>query len=58
VHYTTSSDTQSNALADGRNHRPKHVELIGIINKPLLLQLFGCLCHLRKGDSSYRQNFT
>ena len=28
---------------DGRNHRPKHVQLIGIINKPLLLHLVGCL---------------
>jgi len=28
---------------DGRNQRPKHVELIGIINKPLLLYLVGCL---------------
>jgi len=35
--------TQSNAPEDGRNHRPKHVELIGIINKPLLLHLVGCL---------------
>jgi hypothetical protein len=26
---------------DGRNHRPKHVQLIGIINKPLLLHLVG-----------------
>jgi hypothetical protein len=26
--------TQSNVPEDGRNHRPKHVELIGIINKP------------------------
>ena len=26
---------------DGGNYRPKHVELIGIINKPLLLHLFG-----------------
>ena len=25
-----------------RNHRPKHVELIGIINKLLLLHLVGC----------------
>jgi hypothetical protein len=30
------------APEDGRNHRPKHVELIGIINKPLLLHLVGC----------------
>ena len=27
----------------GRNNRLKHVELIGIINKPLLLHLVGCL---------------
>ena len=27
----------------GRNYRPKHVELIEIINKPLLLNLVGCL---------------
>ena len=26
---------------DGRDHHPKHVELIGIINKPLLLHLVG-----------------
>ena len=25
------------APEDGRDHRPKHVELIGIVNKPLLL---------------------
>ena len=37
VHYTT----QSSALEDGRDHRPKHVELIGIINKQLLLHLVG-----------------
>ena len=34
-------NTQSSAPEDGRVHRPKHVELIGIINKPLLLHLFG-----------------
>ena len=38
--------TQSNAPEDGRVRRPKHVELIGIINKPLLLYLVGCLYHL------------
>jgi hypothetical protein len=32
--------TQSRAPEDGRNHRPKNVELIGIINKPLLLLFF------------------
>jgi len=41
VHYTTRSNTQFTAPEDGRNHRPKHVELIGIINKPLLLHLAG-----------------
>ena len=35
--------TQSSAPEDGRNYRPKHVELIGIINKPLLLPLVDCL---------------
>ena len=33
--------TQSSAPEDGRDHRPKHVELIGIVNKPLLLHLVG-----------------
>jgi hypothetical protein len=28
---------------DGRNYHPKHVELIGIINKPLLLHVVGRL---------------
>ena len=32
---------RSSAPEDGRDHRPKHVELIGIINKPLLLHLVG-----------------
>jgi len=32
VHYTTSCNTQSSAPEDGRNNRPKHVELIGITN--------------------------
>ena len=41
VHYSTSCNTQSSAPEDGRDHRPKHVELIGIINKPLLLHLVG-----------------
>ena len=38
-------ETQSSAPEDGRNHRPKHDELIGIINKPLLLHLVCCLYH-------------
>jgi hypothetical protein len=41
VHYTTSCNTQSSAPEGGLDHRPKHVELIGIINKPLLLHLVG-----------------
>ena len=39
VHYTTSFNTESSAPEDGRDQRPKHVELIGIINEPLLLHL-------------------
>ena len=46
VHYTTSCNTQSSAPEDGQDYRPKHVELIGIINKPLLLHLVGCLHYL------------
>ena len=46
VLYTTSCNTQSSAPEDGRNHRPKHVQLIGIINKPLLFHLVGCLYYL------------
>ena len=34
-------NTQSSVPEDGRNQRPKPVELIGIINKPLLLHLVG-----------------
>jgi hypothetical protein len=45
VRYTTSCK-QSSAPVDGRYHRPKHVELIGIINKPLLLHPFDCLYYL------------
>ena len=33
----TSCNTQSSAPEDGQNNCPKHVELIGIINHPLLL---------------------
>ena len=46
VHYTTSCNTQSSAPEDGQNNSPEHVELIGIINKPLLLHLVGCLYYL------------
>ena len=36
------------APEDGPNYRPKLVELIGNINKPLLLHLFGCLYYIIK----------
>ena len=46
VYNTTSCNTQSSAPEDGQNNFPKHVELTGIINKPLLLHLVGCLYYL------------
>ena len=38
--------TKSSAHEDGQDQRPTRVELIGIINKPLLLHLVGCLYYL------------
>ena len=46
VHCTTSCNTRSSAPEDGQNNCPKHVELTGIINKPLLLHLVRCLYYL------------
>ena len=46
MYYTTSCNTQSRTPEDGQNNFPKHVELTGIINKPLLLHLVGCLYYL------------
>ena len=46
MHYTTSCNTQFSALEDGQNNCPKYFEMTGIINKPLLLHLFGCLYYL------------
>ena len=43
LRYTTSCNTQYSASEEGQNDFPKHVELIGIINKPLLLHIVGCL---------------
>ena len=43
VHYTTNCNTRSSAPEDGQNNFPEHVELPGIINKPLLLHVFGCV---------------
>ena len=34
------------APEDGQNNCPKHVELFGMINKPLLLHLVGFLYYL------------
>jgi len=46
VHYTTSCNTQSSEPEDEQNNFPKHVELTGIINNPLLLHLVGCPYYL------------
>ena len=46
VQYTTSYNTHSSVPEDGQNNCPKHVELTGIINKPLLLHLVGFLYYL------------
>ena len=43
---TPQAVTQSSVLEDGQNNSPKHVDLTGIINKPLLLNLVGCLYYL------------
>ena len=53
VHYTTSCNIQFSAPGDGRDHRSKHVELIGIINKPLLLHLVGvCITYVNDARSN------
>ena len=46
LHYTSSCNTQSSVPEDGQNNYPKNVVLTGIINKPLLLHLVGCLYYL------------
>ena len=46
MYYTTSCNTQSSAPEYGQNNCPKHVEMTGIINKPFLLNLVGCLYYL------------
>jgi len=46
VHYTTSCNAQSSAPEDEQNNCPKHVELTGIIKRPLLLHLVGCIYYL------------
>ena len=46
MHYTTNCNTQSSVPEEGLNNCPKYIELTGIINKPLLLHLVGCLYYL------------
>jgi hypothetical protein len=46
VYYTTSCNTQSSAPEDGKNNFLQHAEVNGIINKPLLLHLVGCVYYL------------
>ena len=41
-----------------RNYGPKHVELIGIINKPLLLHLVGCLYYYISDERSYEHQIS
>ena len=48
VHCITSCNTQSSSPEDGQNKCPKHVGLIGIINKLLLLHVVGCLYYLNQ----------
>ena len=55
AYHTTSCNTQSSAPEDGRIHRPKHAELIGINNKPLLFHLVGCLHYLKPGKNYRRK---
>ena len=52
-------NTQSSAPEDGQGHRPKHVELIRIINKPLLLHLVGvCIIYILPQMSDHVQTNT
>ena len=56
VHYTTSCNTQSSAPEDEQNNCPKHVEQIGIINKPLFLHLVGVyIIYINDASSSKYQ---
>jgi hypothetical protein len=54
VHYTTVCNTHSSAPEDGRNHGSKHVELVGIINKPLLLHLVGIIVSMIRGQTNIK----
>jgi len=46
--------THFSAPEDGKNNCPKQVEMTGIINKSLLLHIFGCLYYLYQ-DVANRQ---
>ena len=47
---------QSSAPEDWRDHRPKHVQLIGIINKQLMLHLAGvCVIYVNDARSNKHQ---
>ena len=46
--------THSSAPEDGRNYRPKHAELIEIINKLSLLHLVGSLCYCINDARSHK----
>ena len=48
-------DTQSSAPEDGRDQRPKHVQLIGIISKPLLLYLAVYIIYMNDARSNKYQ---
>ena len=57
VFYTTSCKHSLSAPVDGRNYRPKHFELMEIINKPLLLHLVGYLYCYIKDARSYKHQY-
>jgi len=42
------------ALEDGRNYRPKRVELVEVINKASLLNLAGCLYYFINYEMSHK----
>ena len=50
MYYTKGCNTQFSAPEDGRDQRPKYVELIVIVNKPLFLRLVGCLYYLFEAE--------
>ena len=51
-------ETHSSAPEDGRNYRPKNVELIEIISKLLLLHLVGCLYYCISDARSHKHQTT